>query len=257
MNEQRFPLFEDMHVLRTAALCSIRDQAFGSIELSYDGFSDGIISGCNILTSQSYITVNPGLVRFGSYMHLLLNEMRVHYEPTDEYCMLKIKFGMPEESESFLRYTVRLVLSNDMVIGDDEMELCRFKLKAGAVLRTKYVDFFDRVTEFDTVNIINSPYAAVGRSTLHPDITWAFAREAMQYRLEPLDQSFCMEALKHLAMSYEQIEFYLLHRLKLEPKEWDNMGFYQGLCDVLNEIRSGGSREILKKRRRRREVLVD
>lgn len=257
MNEQRYPLLEDMQVLRTAALCSIRDRAFGSMGLYYWGFSDGIASGCSLMTSQSTITVQPGLVRYGGFTYFMVEKMQIHYEPTDEYCMLKLKFGLPEESESFLRRTVRLELSNDMVLGDDEMELCRFKLKAGAVLRTKYVDFFDRVTEFDTINYINSPYASVGRSTLHPDITWAFAREAVQYRLEPLDQSFCMEALKHSAMSYDQIEFYLLYRLKLEPKEWDNMGFYQGLCDVLNELKGGGSREMLKKRRRRREVLMD
>ncbi len=257
MNEQRYPLLEELHVLRTAALCSIRDRAFDSLPLYYEDYSDGIISGCSLRTSQSSIALQPGIVRYGGYMYFLREEMQHTYKATDDYSILKLRFGMPEESESFMQRTVRLELSNDMEIGEDEMELCRFKLKSGAVLRTKYVDFFDRVTEFDTVNFINAPYSAVGRSTLHPDITWSFAREAIQYKMESLDQTFCMSALQHLTMSFEQIEFYITHRLKLESKDYDNMGLYQGLCDVLVELSGGGSREVFKKHRRRREVLMD
>lgn len=257
MNEQRYPLLEELHVLRTSALCSIRDRAFDSLPLYYEDFSDGIVSGCRIRTNQASISIQPGIVRYGGFMHFLREAMEIAYEPTDEYCMLKLRFGMPEESESFLRRTVHINLSHNMTLGQDEMEFCRFKLKRGSVLRAKYVDFFDRVTEFNTVNFIYSPYAAVGRSTLHPEIVSAFAREAMQYRLEPLDQSFCMQALQGLALSYDQIAFYLLHRLKLESEEWDNMAFYRGLCDVLTELRGGGERETRKKRRGRREVLVD
>ena len=257
MNEQRYPLLEEMHVLRTSALCSIRDRAFDSLPLYYEDFSDGIVSGCRIRTNQASISIQPGIVRYGGYMHFLREAMETPYEPTDEYCMLKLRFGMPEESENFLWRTVHMNLSHDMTLGQDEMEFCRFKLKKGSALRAKYVDFFDRVTEFNTVNFIYSPYAAVGKSTLHPEIVAAFAREAVQYRLEPLDQSFCMQALQGLALSYDQIGFYLMHRLKLEAEEWDNMAFYRGLCDVLTELREGGQRETRKVRRKRREVLVD
>ena len=164
---------------------------------------------------------------------------------------------MDEESENFLLRSVRLEISDDMSLKGDEMELCRFKLKSGAVLRTKYVDFFDRVTEFDTVNAISCPYAAVGRSTLLPEIVAAFARDAMGYRLEPLDQAFCLAALQHVSISYDQISFYLQHRLQTEPQEWDNMGLYNGLCMALREIQGGSQREIRNTRRGRREVLVD
>ena len=257
MNEQRYPLLEDMHVLRTSALCSIRDRAFDSLPLYYEDYSEGIVSGCRIRTNQTSIAVQPGIVRYGGFMHFLREAMEIPYEPTDEYCMLKLRFGMPEESENFLWRTVHMNLSHDMTLGQDEMEICRFKLKKGSVLRAKYVDFFDRMTEFDTVNSIYSPYAAVGRSTLHPEILHAFATEAMEYRMDPLDQSFCVSALQNLPIAYEQIVFYICQRLQVERQEWDNMGLYRGLCKALEEIKSNGGRELRRARRSRREVMVD
>ena len=255
MNEQKYPLLEELHVLRTSALCSIRDQAFDLLHLYYEGCSDGIVSGCRLQTGNDTIAVLPGIVRYGGYMYFLRETMRVAYEPTEEYRMLKLKFGMEEESENFLMRSVQLEISDDMGIKGDEIELCRFKLKAGAVLRTKYVDFFDRVTEFDTVNAISCPYAAPGRSTLLPEIVAAFVQEAMGYQLEPLDQAFCMAALQ--PVSYYQISFYLQHRLRMEKQEWDNLGLYNGLCMVLREIQGGSSREIRSARKGRREVFVD
>lgn len=257
MNEQRYPLLEELHVLRTVALCAIRDRAFDALPLYYEDFSDGIVSGCRLQTNRDAITICPGIVRYDGFMYFLREPMSIPYEPTEEYRMLKLKFGMPEESESFLRRDLSMELSDDMAVQENEMELCRFKLKAGAVLRTKYVDFFDRMTEFDTVNSIYSPYAAVGRSTLHPEILHAFATEAMEYRMDPLDQSFCVSALQNLPIAYEQIVFYICQRLQVERQEWDNMGLYRGLCKALEEIKSNGGRELRRARRSRREVMVD
>ena len=257
MNEQKYPLLEELHVLRTSALCSIRDRAFDSLPLYYEDYSEGIVSGCRLRTNQDTITIQPGIVRHGGFMYFLREPMGVSYRPTDEYRMLKLKFGMPEESENFQIRDLHLNLTDNMELQADEMELCRFKLKAGAVLRTKYVDLFDYETEFDTVNFINSPYAAIGRSTLHPAILAAFAREAIQCELEPLDQAFCMAALQKISLSYDQISFYLMHRLKREQEDWDNLGLYRGLCMALQEIQGGGSRGIHRARRGRREVLVD
>ena len=257
MNEQRYPLLEELHVLRTAALTSIRDRAFDSLPLYYEDYSDGIVSGCKLRTNQDSISVNPGIVRHGGFMYFIRTPMSLPYRPTEEYLMLKLKFGMPEEDESFILRSLHLELSPDMEIKGDEMELCRFKLKAGAVLRTKYVDFFDLVTEFDTVNSISCPYAAIGKSTLSPAVMTFFAREAMGYRLEPLDESFCLAALMHLPMSYEQIAFYVTQRLKIEAADMDNAGLYENLCRVLGEIKGQGKRETQRARRGRREVIVD
>ena len=257
MNEQNYPLLEDLHVLRTATLVSIRDRAFDSLPLYYENYSDGIVSGCRLKTSRDTISLLPGIVRYGGFMYFLREVMQVRYMPTEEYCLLKLKFSMPEDSENFRKRCVTMELSPDMIVKDDEIELARFKLKAGSVLRTKYVDFFDRVTEFDTINSVYCPYAAIGRSTVAPEIVSSFAKEASAYNLEPLDLTFCLAALSKMPLSYEQISFYLQQKLSVPGEDWDNMGLYNGLCTVLRQIQNGGEREIRRMNNRRREVFVD
>lgn len=142
-------------------------------------------------------------------------------------------------------------------MSDNEMELCRFKLKKGAVLRTNYTDFFDRATEFDTVNTINVPYSAINQSTLSPEITFAFAQEARNFSLEVEDFNFCQAALSEKILSAEQISFYIEHRLKIELPDKKNQTLYDNLCLILQEIKNGRRREINNSSRRRKEILLD
>jgi hypothetical protein len=50
---------------------------------------------------------------------------------------------------------------------EDELELGRFKLREGAVLRSDYTDFFDLITEYNTINVINVEYAGIKESTMN------------------------------------------------------------------------------------------
>ena len=43
------------------------------------------------------------------------------------------------------------MLDGQLERGKNEIELCRFRLKAGAELRTEYKDFYDIQTEYDTM----------------------------------------------------------------------------------------------------------
>ncbi len=257
MNEQNFPRLEQLHVLRTSALASIRDRAFDTLPLSHIDYGDGIVSGCQLKTNKDSIAMQPGIVYFQGFMYFIQEPMRIAYAPADEYRVLKLRFSVPEETENFIRRSVMLLMSSNVELQTGELELCRFKLKSGAVLRTEYVDFFDRLTEFDTVNDVACLYASVGGNTISPGITEAFAREAMNYELAPLDQCFCMEALGGKPVRREQISFYLLHRLKQKLPSDSNEALFDGLCQALQMIQSGNTLELLQKRRGRREVLVD
>lgn len=257
MNEQKYPLLEQLHVLRTSVLCSMRDRAFDLLPLYYQNSSDGIVSGCQLTTNRDSIMLQPGIIYFDGFMYLIKEPMSVPYEPTDEYLMLKMEFIMPENNENFTIREIQLHITHDLELRTGEIELCRFKLKKGALLRTKYVDFFDRVTEFDTINAIYCPYSAVGGPSLSPDITTAFAKAAMNYELEPLDQSFCLQALQGRTMAAPQIRFYLMYRLKMAEAAEGNEALYEGLCAVLQELGAGGAREVRRNRRSRREVFID
>lgn len=256
-NQQRIPQFESLHILRQAMLCDVRDRAFAGMPLLYQDYSDGIISGCRLMTTRETITVQPGLVKHAGFIYYLREPMTMDYHPTDEYMVLKLVFPTPTEQQGAKVYTLDLSLTNNLQLTPDEMELCRFKLKHGFILRVDYMDFFDRTTEFDTVNTIHVPYASVGQSTLSPDITKAFAQEVKRYALTELDRQFCLLALGGAPLSVASIGFYISQRLESEEQDWDNASLFDGLTRVLDEIRPAGLRECRRERRRRREVFVD
>ena len=257
MNEQNYPQFERLHVLRKEALCSIRDRAFDIFPLFMESYGDGIISGCRPITTPKTITLSEGIVFHNKFFYLIKEPMSVEYEPTEEYMMMKLVFAPELETENFIQRDVNLILSHDMDLTDDEIEICRFKLKKGAVLRTEYTDFFDRVTEFDTVNTINVPYAAVGGHTLSPEILYAFAMEAKDFDLSDEDYYFCFEALNGHIINPAQIAFYIERRLKIDLPTVTNQILYDNLAQILREIKSGRRREIVGARRRRREIMLD
>ena len=257
MNEQNYPQFERLHILRTAALVSIRDRAFDALPLLLENYSDGIVSGCRPIATRELISLSAGLILYNGFLYHIKEPMSVEYAPTEEYMMMKLIFAPELETENFTQRNVSMILSDDVEISGNEIELCRFKLKKGAILRTDYADFFDRVTEFDTVNTINVPHAAVGKSTLSPEITSAFALEAKDYELDGEDFAFCLEASSGRTLRAEQIALYVEHRLKIELTDVSNQILYDGLCRVLREIKNGRRREIIGSRRRRREIIVE
>lgn len=258
MNEQNYPQFERLHILRTEALCSIRDRAFDTLPLIFENYGNGIISGCRPITAKNLITLGAGVILHNNFLYLIKAPMHVEYAPTEEYMLLKIIFEPELTTENFLRRGVHLILTPDLNLSEYEIEICRFKLKKGAVLRTQYTDFFDMATEFDTVNIINVPYAAVGGSTLAPEILRTFANEAKDFALESDDYNFCLAALGGNVMSVAQLSFYIERRLKIElPAPVTNQTLYEHLCLILQEIKSGRRRETFSARRRRREIIVE
>jgi len=258
LNEQNYPQFERLHILRTEALCSIRDRAFDTLPLIFENYGNGIISGCRPITAKNLITLGAGVILHNNFLYLIKEPMHVEYAPTEEYMLLKIIFEPELTTENFLRRGVHLILTPDLNLSEYEIEICRFKLKKGAVLRTNYTDFFDRATEFDTVNTINVPYAAKGGSTLAPEILRAFADEVKNFSLENEDYNFCLAALSGKILNSAQIIFYIERRLKIElPAFVTNQTLYENLCLILNEIKGGRRREILGTRRRRREIMVE
>ena len=257
MNEQKYPQFERLHILRAEALASLRERAFDVFPLYLRDCGNGIVSGCDFETTKTLVTLRPGLILHDGFLYFLREPMSVEYAPTEEYALLKLIFEPPTVTENFLLRGVRMILSSDMNLTPDEMEVCRFKLKRGAILRTKYTDFVDMTTEFDTVNFINAPHAAPSGSTLSPAVLQMFASEAKNYALDSEDFSFCLAALSGKILTSEQIAFYVERKLKIELPDRDNQTLYDNLCRILQDIKNGGRRELLTSRRRRREIMVE
>ncbi len=258
MNGYIYPLFEHEHILRGQMLSAMRGAAFDYAALMCEGLSEGILSGCQVLAEQDQLVVQPGLVYHEGHIYGVREPIAVPYEPTEVDHMLRMRFHGAMQKDGCLCQAVDVVNEAGLELGPQEMELCRFKLKAGSRLRSKYSDLEDYNTEFDTVNIISVPYAAREKSTLSMEILKAFAREAMAYEMEVLDQDFVLRVLgDRLPLGREAIVAYLAMRLHRPFEEYSNLDIFDMLCRVLEDIRSGSERSILTARARAKSILMD
>ena len=235
----KIPLFSPAP-LHKEILESMRDLTLLEQTARFAGYSDGILAGCGLIEKDMNIGVESGLVKFGGRVYVLSGDNSVHYEPTDKWTVLKARFGGEVRSRDFITYTGKLFLDSNVNLLPNEIEFGRFKLKKGFRLRTKYVNFADMMTEYDTVNLVNATFAGIGEPTLSPVILEHFAKEAFDYAENPLDAAFCCTALSgNGVMSRECILRYLNKRLNLNFESFNtitNSEAYSYLEQILLEI---------------------
>lgn len=248
---QAIPLFQDAHLLRRSMLEALSDNAILINQYLYKGYSDGILSGCELTTTEDTIVVNEGTIVFGGRIYLIKEPMAVRYSPTNTTTIMKLCFSNEMRDASFLYREAEVVLTKNKELQKGEIELCRFKLQEGARLRYHYQSFEDRNTEFDTLNRIHVPYAAKGQSTLAPDIVKSFAKELLSMdSISELDRMFGIQILcQERTVSMEALRAYLLCKRGRELNETSNLEIYEELSATLQEESKGSSKEEAQKRR--------
>lgn len=255
-----YPLFERNRILKKELLWSLRDYSFSHIRLEYQKYSDGVLEGCDLTVGDGYITVGTGVVKHEGFIYLLTEETRVEYEPVEEYRYLKIHFRTDHASYDYIGYGWEIRLDQEEERGDNELELCRFKLKRGSILRSDYSDFYDLETEYDTVNLIHAAWAGIGKESISPAITRMFSVIVMEKEeINPIDFAFACQCLNVTkAVSRDVLDRYLNLRLECGSKKREsNQELFDDMLRVLNIIkgtsrpgRSAGSG-------RKRQIVVD
>jgi hypothetical protein len=235
--EFKIPVFNAGPVKREMLLC-LRDIAMDEQNIRYHEYSDGIIAGCGLIEEGMKIGLNHGIVKFGGRIYKLSEKALLPYEPTDTWTVLKLRFGPKIQHKEYEHYTAELVLDGDVERKPNEMEMGRFKLKKGSRLRTEYKDFWDMVTEYDTVNLIHVRQSARFDTTLSPAITMHLAKEAFSHLgANSLDSAFCTACLSTgEPLSRELITRYVCNRLGYEYEEKSNVELHKGLAEILDMI---------------------
>ena len=238
----KVPTFLPGPVKKEIMMC-LRDIALDEQNIRYHEYTDGIIAGCGLVEEGMKIGLINGIVKFAGRLYKLNEKALVHYEHTDDWTVLKLRFSPQIQHREYTHYTAELVLDVSMDIKPNEMEMGRFKLKRGSRLRTVYKNFGDMVTEYDTVNLIHVRQAARNFYTLNPEITRHFAREAFRYLSDnPQDSAFCTACIATGGpVSRELIERYICNRLKWDYREMSNVELHKALVEVLDMI-SGQAR---------------
>ena len=254
----KMPKFTAGRVLKSDMLVSLRDYPRDYIAILYSGYSDGVIAGCNIIVNSDVLVVTPGMVRYKEQFYILNQNTTVPYTTNGQDTMIKIRFAKEKESEDYVLAQGNIISESGYKIGENELELCRFKLKPGARLRDEYQDFTDFATEYDTVNRINVPVAAPEQSTLPPFITRRFAQEAFEGRpVHPFDYTFISQCAQGEPVSRLLITAYTSARLGIVAKDSSNQDIHRQLEKILEDIRLGKDMATAARRNGGRKILVD
>lgn len=216
--ENRYPLFAGGRILKKEALWDLRDYSYGGIQLYYMDYTDGIVRGCNVRVEDNCLVVGKGILKYGDFLYLLQEEARVPFAAENRTVALKAVFSVKEGNPDYLSYQVDFLLDRDVERQENQIEICRFHLREGSVLRDTYRDFADMNTKYDTVNLLYATVSGRGQGRLHPKILLKYAETLQRNGANGVeDMAFCYHILQQNGeVERTVVEAYLRDKWKNE-----------------------------------------
>ena len=256
--ENRVPAFAGGRILKKERLWDIRDYLYGGWQLYYAGYTDGLLQGCRIRAEEKELVIERGMIKFHGVIYKLREESRIPYSAEDRWVALKAIFETDTGHPDYSRYSVRFFTDRDLVLRENELEMCRYYLRSGSRLRDSYKGLYDMVTEYDTINLIHASVAGPGQASLHPRILETFAQELWGNReKEPADYAFCFTIWDACgAVSRKTLGAYLTEKRQDDRgegiREYSNQELYEGLEEI-----AGGMARSRRRKREHRTIIVE
>jgi len=260
MHEIKYPYFERDRILKIEMLDNFRDYPRDVLDAYNADMSDGIVCGLDPTVDKNIITFSKGIVKYNGDMYVLHDPTAIDYGVTETDVILKLSFLDVTGDKDYRIQPVDVVVEKGDVIEKNQIEIGRFKLKAGAYLRSDYQDLYDFTTEYNTINIVNVLYAGFKQPTLSHLILKYFAREALAVRPENmLDINFCMMCLNSGRIEREVILQYVGYKLEEDVNSFvnrSNIELHTTMVKILEDIKreSAGLR---KRRPERKKIIMD
>ncbi|WP_310603873.1 hypothetical protein [Anaerosporobacter sp.] len=273
MFQDKYPHFKRDSILKSEMLINLMEYPRDMFSLVYEDYSDGIITGVDVTvkdnemadnavvestfdSDEDQIIVKSGIIKHQGKLYLMKEKQYIGYEATEKKMILKVVFDTPVITADFTTSRAKIVLSDEPVQGEDEMELCRFLLKAGAKLRQNYQDMDDFTTVHNTINRLYVPYAGIGGTTIAPEITYYFGEALMKSNVtNPYDIAFAMQCMQNKQIHRPLIMQYLKLRMGA-TENINNEQIHSYFASILAEVQKGrGSRSAGTRTGRR--VIVD
>lgn len=243
--EIRVPVFAGRRILKKESLWDIRDYTYAGWQLYYSEYTEGLLKGCDIRAEDGRLVIGKGMLKFHDFIYLMMEEERVDYQPKNRWQVLKAEFSEDETNLDYKAYWVKFFLDEEMELGENQIEMCRFYLREGAVLRDSYKNFADMSTKYDTINLIYATVAGVGEKTLHPVVVRQFGEEIWNAKeKETSDFAFSyMIASSKGKIERQSIIRYLQDKGRKESEkilsEWDNNMIYAEMERILRHRGTG------------------
>lgn len=259
MIEQKIPLFHSGNILKYEMLENLRDYAVNSSNLRYSGYSDGIIRGCDITTTESMIIIHQGILIIEGVPVYITEPVNVKYLPTNTVKCLVARAGDIIVDRSYKKRQIDFILINTEEKTEKDVEICRFRLQQGAKLRYQYRNLEDMSTEFDTVCQVYAKWAAFKESTIAYDILQIFAMEAENSGISNNEDRVFLNqiyALNGESLPGNCVRGYLTGKLGRTCMQYSAKEMYSGLVEALKNIKSGRPGSVAGRMHERR-IIVD
>lgn len=255
----KIPIFESGTVLTQEMLETMKMYAIDLGTLEYAGYADGIISGCEVTMTGNLLYVSRGIVVYAGNLYFLPKEMKVVINPGNDWQILRLQIGSMSREKNFMIGELQLELTSEITGAPNKIEICRFRLQSGAILRNQYRDFQDLNTEFDTINEIYAQWSGYQTQSISSRVLIEFVKEARKKNLQnQLDIMFIQQimSLNGKAMNRDAILFYISSRMGKPYKEMNNMEIYKALSEILRTSGNGVGGHAMHQRMERR-IIVD
>lgn len=242
MFQDNYPRFASGVVLKADMLGSMSEYQRNMFKILCSNNSDGIVAGAELtIQNTTTIAVSPGIIKHKGKLYHQYDTQTVKANPSSEMQYLKVHFDELQEKSDTICQESSLVLDIEEPDSETDMELCRFILDKGSVLRNSYIDLRDYSTLHDTINVIETPYSAEGdTSTFSPAFLLEYAREMFKYPLtDAAEIYFVMECLKEKPVKREIILKYISRRLSVQKAEMTNQEIYRNLLRIVDLAKRG------------------
>lgn len=243
-----YPNFERHSILKKELLNSVRDYSLDYLKVKYDKYTKGIISGFEVrVIENNLLEISKGIVKFDDFIFIANKTAKIRYSNCNIFKSLKIILEKDCKIRDYDKYILSYKLDENLVLNENEVELCRFKLMEGFDLRDKHKSFDDIQTEFDTINYLHSTWSGLKRESINPYILECFANEAMQSNLTDIkDIIFCYNCLNiKEPININLIEAYLKNKQNLNNKQnLTKDEIFKYLSITLNDIKNNKKRKV-------------
>ena len=253
------PVFAGGAVLKAKMLDNVSQYPREMFDIIYAEHSSGIITGAAVsVRNGTTICISKGIIKFKGSLYHMSEEYCVEAQPGTELQYLRLRFREKEEYPDEEKWETELVLDTAAINEDCELELCRFVLNPGAVLRTEYTDLRDYATVHNTINTLETKYSAIHESTFNPMFLLDFGRRMTNLKLTNVDDVvFVSECMKEAPIKRELIENYISKRLNEPKKHHTNQEMYRKLIEVTEIAKRGEGGAGMQGRMPARRMLVD
>jgi len=254
-----YPLFESGRVVKKELLRSLRDYSFGCAGLNYQLYEDGLVAGCRVWVEGDQLVMEPGIIKYQGFLYLITERQKISYKSAEVKQFLKLRMQKKDLSPDYIIYHAELTL-NTMEAQENELEICRFLLQAGAKLRDTYKNFEDMGTCYDTVNLIDASWGGFDGQALSPAIITEFAEAILSLPdIQSEDRNIAYLCLSQQGViSRKALDHYIRYRIgeKQTKETHSRREIFEQMCQVIRCLQSG-VREPGRRQKERHRILVD